>query len=60
VGRKLFGALKKMMGASSAYSQGGSSSYHTPELTPSPSTMDYEEEKEEHTKEQAEPQAEDM
>ncbi|RLM80356.1 hypothetical protein C2845_PM12G14390 [Panicum miliaceum] len=60
MGRKLSGALKKMMGTSSSRSQGGSSSRHTPEPTPSPSIMDYEEEQEQHNEEQAEPQAEDM
>ena len=56
LGRKVSGAFKKMMGGSSSHSQGGSSSY-TPELTPTPSTMDYEEE-EQYKEMQAEPQAE--
>ena len=43
LGRKAFGAFKKMTGGSSSRSRGGSSSY-TPEPTPTPSTMDYEEE----------------
>ena len=56
LGRKVSGAFKKMMGGSSSHSRGGSSSYtHVP--TPTPSTMDYEEE--EHYEEmQAKPQAE--
>ena len=43
IGRKVSGAFMKMTGGSSSRSWGGSSSY-TPEYTPTPSTMDYEEE----------------
>ena len=56
IGRKVFGAFKKMTGGSSSHSRGGSSSY-TPEPTPMPSTMDYEEE-EQYKEMQTEPQAE--
>ena len=43
LGRKVSGAFKKMTGESASHSRGGSSSY-TPELMPTPSTTDYEEE----------------
>ena len=56
IGRKVFGAFKKMTGGSSSRSRGDSSSY-TPEHTPTPSTMDNEEE-EQYEEMQAEPQAE--
>ena len=56
IGREVSGAFKKMMGGSSSRSRGGSSS-HTPETTPTPSMMDYEEE-EQYEEMQAEPQAE--
>ena len=56
IGRKVSGAFKKMTGGSSSRSWGGSSSY-TPERTPTPSTIDYEEE-EQYEEMQAEPQAE--
>ena len=55
LGWKAFGVFKMMMGGSSSYSRGGSSSY-TPEPMPTPSTMDYEEE-EQYEEMQAEPQA---
>ena len=58
IGRKVSGALKKMMGGSSSRSRGGSSS-HTPKTTLTPSMMDYEEE-EQHEEVKAEPQAEPM
>jgi hypothetical protein len=58
--RKISSALKKMTAASSSCSRGGSSPRHTTEPTLSPSMMDYEEEQEEHAKELAKPQAEDM
>ena len=59
VGRKISREIKKVMGVSLSHSQGGSSSYHSTKPTPSPSLMDYEQDKqvEEQTKE---PQAEDM
>ena len=56
LGRKVSGAFKKMTGGSSSRSWGGSSSY-TLEPTPTPNTMDYEEE-EQYEEMQAEPQAE--
>ena len=56
IGRKVFGAFKKMTGGSSSRSRGGSSSY-TPEPTPTTNTMDYVEE-EQYEEMQAEPQAE--
>ena len=56
IGRKVSGAFKKMTGGSSSRYRGGSSSY-TPELTPTRSTMDNEEE-EQYEEMQAEPQAE--
>jgi len=53
LGRKVSGAFKKMTGGSSSHSRGGSSSY-TPEPTPTPNTIDYEEE-EQYEEMQAEP-----
>ena len=51
-----------MTGSSSSRSRGGSSSRHSSELTPTPTTMDYkQDEQEEQVEEQVgEPQAEDM
>src|SRR6185295_19793822 len=61
-GRKISGALKRMMRLGSSRSQGESSSHHSPEPAPTPTTMDYEQdEQEEQFEEQAaDPQAEDM
>ena len=62
VGRKISGALKKMMGLSSSRSRDASSSRHSPEPTPTPTTMDYEQDEQDKSMEEqvAEPQAEDM
>ncbi|RLN42704.1 hypothetical protein C2845_PM01G44930 [Panicum miliaceum] len=59
MGQKLSGALKKLMGASSSCSRGGSSSHHSSEPTLTPSMMDYKEQGEQEEV-QAEVQAEDM
>jgi hypothetical protein len=53
-----FWCIEEDDGHDSSRSWGGSSSHHTPELTSSPSMMDYEEEQDEQAKVQAEPQAE--
>ena len=62
VGWKISGAFKKLMGSISSHSRRGSSSRHSPEPTPTPTMMTYEQyEQEEPMEEQAtEPQAEDM
>ena len=62
VGRKLFGALKRMTRSSSSHLRGKSSSCHSPEPTSTPTTVyDEQDEQEEQIEEQAEEsQAEDI
>ena len=62
VGRKISGAIKRMMRLGSSRSQGELSSHHSSEPAPTPTTMDYEqdEQEEQFEKQAAEPQAEDM
>ena len=61
-GQKITGALERMTRLGSSHSQGESTSCHSPEPTPTPSMMDYEQDEqgEQFEEQAAESQAEDI